>query len=91
MKKFFLAAALALTLATSSTRCLGPDNALSQYKEWNNHVTDEKWLNELNFIPGRIVAWFFWSGDMLIFNSMEFWGAENPIKPAGGQPIHVKQ
>ena len=90
MKKFFLAAALALTLATSSTSCLGPNNAFNHYNKWNNEVTDEKWLNELIFIPGSMVAGLFLWADYVIFNSMEFWGAENPISVPGGQPIHVK-
>ena len=91
MKKFFLAAAIALTLATTSTSCLGPDNAYNSYKKWNNEVTDNKWLNELIYIPGMFVGWLFHMGDQVIFNSIEFWGGKNPIDAPSGQPIHVKK
>jgi hypothetical protein len=91
MKKTFLAVALALTLATSTTSCLGPDNAYNQYKEWNNNVTDSKWWNELIFIPGSFVAGLFHFGDLVIFNSIEFWGGTNPVSAPAGQPIKVKQ
>jgi hypothetical protein len=91
MKKSLLAAALALTLAMSSTSCLGPNNAYAQYNKWNNEVTDSKWWNELIFIPGSFVASLFLWGDYVIFNSIEFWGGDNPVSAPGGQPIHVKQ
>lgn len=79
MKKTFLAAALALTLATS---CLGPNNAFNGLNNWNHKVTDNKWANEgiflvLNIIP---VYGLFYLGDIVIFNSIEFWGGKNPIE-----------
>lgn len=80
MKKSLLAAALALTVFGSS--CLGPNNAFDQYNHWNKTVTDDKWLNELIFIPGMFVAGLFYTGDIIIFNSIEFWGGDNPIPPA---------
>lgn len=84
MKKSVLAAALALTVMSSS--CLGPDNAFNNLHAWNEKVTDNKWANEgiflvLNIIP---VYGLFYFGDVVIFNSIEFWGGENPIKPSQG-------
>jgi len=81
MKKTILGAALALGLLGSS--CLGPNNAFDSLHHWNKHVTDSKWGNEgifvlLTIIPVYGVAYL---GDIIIFNSIEFWGGENPISP----------
>ena len=81
MKKFFLASACALSLLATS--CLGPNNAFNNLNHWNQHVTENKWGNEgiflvLNIIP---VYGLFYYGDILIFNSIEFWGGKNPIEP----------
>ncbi len=79
MKKSLLAGVLTLGLLGSS--CLGPNNAFDSLTHWNRHATDNKWLNELIFIPFSFVIGLGLMGDYLIFNSFEFWGAENPIDP----------
>jgi len=80
MKKSLLAAALALTML--GTSCLGPNNAFNNLNRWNQKVTDSKWANEGIFLVLNIIPvyglWYY--GDILIFNSIEFWGGENPIK-----------
>lgn len=80
MKKSLLAAALALTML--GTSCLGPNNAFNNLNKWNMKVTENKWGNEgiflvLNIIP---VYGLFYFGDIVIFNSIEFWGGSNPIE-----------
>jgi Domain of unknown function (DUF3332) len=79
MKKTFLAAALALTML--STSCLGPNNAFNGLHEWNKKVTDNKWGNEGIFLVLTILPVYglFYFGDIVIFNSIEFWGGKNPI------------
>ena len=79
MKKTLLGCALALALTTTS--CLGPNNALNNINQWNRTVTDSKWTNELIFIPASFVHMLFYMGDVIIFNSIEFWGGSNPIEP----------
>ena len=82
MKKSILAGALALSLFGSS--CLGPNNAWNQLHHWNRHVSDNKWGNEAIFVVLTIIPvyGFAYLGDILIFNSIEFWGGSNPIDPA---------
>lgn len=47
----------------------------------NREITDNKWINEILFIfPGCFVHTFAAFGDVIIFNSFEFWTDENPIK-----------
>jgi len=81
MKKTLLGAALGLSLLATS--CLGPNNAFNSLNHWNDTVTESKWANEgiflvLNIIPVYGIAYL---GDILIFNSIEFWGGENPVSP----------
>ena len=81
MKKSLLAIALTLSLVGSS--CLGPNNAFNNLHAWNEKATDGKWGNELIFAAFTIIPvyGFFYMGDILIFNSIEFWGGKNPIDP----------
>lgn len=70
---------LALLLVLT-TGCIGPNNAFDSVISWNSRATESKWWNELIFLPMSIVAEFALIGDYLIFNSIEFWGGENPIQ-----------
>jgi hypothetical protein len=81
MKKRMLAGALALSLLATS--CLGPDNLFNGLHEWNKKATDGKWGNEIIFVAFTIIPvyGFAWLGDVIIFNSFEFWGGKNPIEP----------
>ncbi len=66
------------------TSCVGPNNAFNTINTWNGRVTESKWLNELIYVGMWIVPVYeiALAADSLIFNSIEFWGAENPIKEA---------
>ena len=79
MKKFLLALACASTLF--GTSCLGPNNLFNGLNNWNGRVTEGKAWNELIFIGLNIIPvyWVALLGDRLIFNSIEWWGGENPI------------
>ena len=79
MQKTITALALAATLGTTS--CIGPDNAHDSVASWNSRVSDSKFINEVVFIGLHIVPVYQIAlfGDRLIFNSIEFWGGENPI------------
>jgi len=78
MKKVTLALILALGLGVS---CVGPYNAFNGVSSWNSRATESKWLNELIHIGLWIIPVYPLAvvGDYLIFNSIEFWGGENPI------------
>ena len=85
MRKAILATALASTLFASS--CLGPNNAQNSINNWNAELTDMNWLNEVLFIiPFAWVQGIFWLGDIVIFNTMEYWSGDNPISAPGDFP-----
>ncbi len=74
---------LATVLATGllGASCLGPNKAFNKLNDWNQKVTENKWANEavflvLNIIP---VYGFAYLADIVVFNSIEFWGGKNPM------------
>ncbi len=78
MKKLTLVFSLLLVLTTTS--CLGPNRAMNSMNSVNSELTESKWLNELLFIiPFYWVGQIALLGDVLIFNSIEWWGGDNPI------------
>lgn len=79
MKKTLLAGALGLSLFASS--CLGPNNAFNRVHHYNQNVSENRWVNEAVHVAFLIlpVYTFAWLGDVVIFNSIEWWGGENPI------------
>ena len=85
MKKAILATALASSLFVSS--CLGPNNAQNAINNWNADLTEMNWLNEVLFIiPFAWVQGIAWLGDIVIFNTIEYWSGDNPIGDPGSFP-----
>lgn len=84
MRKSFKAASLAavLLLGSLTPGCYGPFNATRNLWHWNGTIGD-KWGQELVFLALNIIPVYglFMLGDALIFNSIQFWGGDNPIKP----------
>ncbi len=83
MRKSLKTAALAgvLALASLSTACYGPFHATRNLHKWNGQVSENKWVVEIVYlIPGFIAYPLFVMGDSLIFNSIQFWGGDNPIE-----------
>ena len=74
-------ASLLLAGLLGTTGCVGPNNAFDSVSTWNSKATDSKWTNELIHIGLWIVPVYEFAllSDLLVFNSFEFWGAENPI------------
>lgn len=85
MKKALLASALTLSLIGSS--CLGPDNLYGSVKNWNAELSDQDWVNEVVFIGLTIIPVYGFAllGDIVIFNTIGYWG-ENPIGDPGQFP-----
>jgi len=79
MKKSLVA--LALTAGLLSSACLGSNNAFNNIQNWNRDMSDNKWVRQG-------VSFGFWIipvypicllADILLFNSIEYWGGDNPI------------
>ena len=80
LKKSALAGVLGLGLLATS--CLGPMNTFNNLRKWNSELTGNKWGDELVFIGLNIIPVYgiAYLGDILIFNSIEFWGGDNPVQ-----------
>lgn len=76
-------ATICVMLSTSIlfTSCLGSFSAFNGLKDWNQEITDNKFVNNLVFWALNIVPVYglFMFGDVVIFNVIEFWSGSNPI------------
>jgi len=92
MKKICISVALASTVLLSS--CIGSFSAFNKLKDWNQEATSNKFGNELIFIALWVIPVYQIAtlGDLLIFNTIEFWDGTNPIamKPGDEETQIVK-
>lgn len=79
MRKLVMCVALAA--AVLSTSCLGSFHAVSSLKQWNDGISDNKFVNNLLFWAMTIVPVYpiFVLGDVVVFNLIEFWSGSNPL------------
>ena len=86
MKSKALLGALSLSLLGSS--CLGPNNAYNSIRNWNANLTEQDWVDEVVFLGLNIVPVYglAFMGDLLIFNTIDYWAGENPISDPGPFP-----
>jgi hypothetical protein len=79
MKKLLIAGALALGLMNTS--CIGTNQAFNGIHEWNQGMSDSKWVQEGVHLALWIVPVYNFAllGDIVIFNSVEFWTGDNPL------------
>lgn len=77
--------ALALAVTASVTGCYGPFKLTKKIHKWNGEV-GEKWVNEAVFLGFVILPVYAGASllDALVFNSIEFWGGDNPIASRKG-------
>ena len=82
MKKLTGFIAGALLSAVLFSGCFGPMNASARLGTWNREI-ENRWVGEAVFLPLRIfyVYTAAFLGDLLLFNTIEFWGGKNPVDP----------
>lgn len=74
-------AAGAVAVAFVCSGCFGSFALTRKLYNWNDTVSQDKWIKELIFI---VLAWapvygLAGLGDAVVFNSIEFWTGNNPI------------
>lgn len=86
MKKTLLGLTLGLSLTL--TGCLGPNHAFNSLNTWNAGLSDMDWVNEIVFLGLFVVGVYPIAllGDVLIFNTMDYWQGNNPINVPGPFP-----
>ena len=79
--KFARVIAAAMLLSFTVQGCYGPFNLTRKLHNWNGSFENE-WVDEAVFLGLIILPVYGISAfvDALVFNSIEFWGGENPIE-----------
>lgn len=90
MKRFLLkplGVALATTSLLFSSGCMGSFTLTKKIYRWNQHVSGDRWANEIVFLVGLILPVYSLSllADGVIFNSIQWWTGSNPVAAAGQQ------
>ena len=82
----FVAVALIAASSVALSGCFGSFALTSKLHNWNGSVSDSKFVNELVFLGLCILPAYELCclGDALIFNSIEFWGGNNPVAMKAG-------
>lgn len=86
MKRKFLICSV-LSVSILSTSCLGSFSAFNSLRDWNDGLTENKFLDNLIFWALNIAFIYplFIIGDVVFFNLLEFWTGSNPIAMAEGE------
>ena len=87
-RKLVIAGVLACFM-TATTACYGPFNLTKNVYHWNSGIkgsgeVSDKWMKEFVFFGMIIVPVYMFSAllDGFIFNSIQFWSGDNPVKAA---------
>jgi hypothetical protein len=74
---------------TATTACYGPFNLTKNVYHWNSGIkgsgeVNDKWMKEFVFFGMIVVPVYMFSAllDGFIFNSIQFWSGDNPVKAA---------
>ena len=85
MRREHRATAILVAAGMLLSGCYGPFHLTRKVHAWNGTVGD-KWVNEIVFL---VCAWLPVYGiatlaDAVIFNTIEFWGGQNPVASLDG-------
>jgi len=87
LSKRIVAAIVVGSLLTVTTACYGPFNLTRNVYHWNSNIkgsgeVNEKWMKEFVFFGMIIIPVYMFSAllDAFIFNSIQFWSGDNPVK-----------
>ena len=82
-----VAAIVVASFLTVTTACYGPFNLTRNVYHWNSGIkgsgeVNDKWMKEFVFFGMIVVPVYMFSAllDAFIFNSIQFWSGDNPVK-----------
>jgi hypothetical protein len=93
LRNKIVAAIVAGSFLTVTTACFGPFNLTRNVYHWNSGIkgsgeVSDKWMKEFVFFGMIIIPVYMFATllDAFIFNSIQFWTGDNPVKgtDAGG-------
>lgn len=87
-----------VSFLTVSAGCFGPFNLTRNVYHWNSSIkgsgeVNEKWMKELVFFGMIVIPVYMFSAllDAFIFNSIQFWSGDNPIKVTQDADGHIHE
>lgn len=87
MKSTLMKSLSVVLVVITMSSCYGPFRLTCKLHQWNGEISNKKFVNELVFLGLSILPAYELCalGDVLIFNSIEFWGGKNPIAMNEGE------
>jgi Domain of unknown function (DUF3332) len=86
-----------VSFLTVTSACYGPFNLTRNVYHWNSNIkgsgeVSEKWMKEIVFFGMIVIPVYMFSAllDAFIFNSIQFWTGDNPIKVTQGSDGHIQ-
>lgn len=93
-----IASAVLAGFMTISTACYGPFNLTRNVYHWNSGVkgsgeVNDKWMKEFVFFGMIVIPVYMFSTllDAFIFNSIQFWSGDNPVKVSQDEDGRIRE
>ena len=93
-----IASCLIVSFVTVTSACYGPFNLTRNVYHWNSNIkgsgeVNDKWMKEFVFFGMIVVPVYMFSAllDAFVFNSIQFWSGDNPIKVTQNGEGHVRE
>jgi hypothetical protein len=87
-----------VSLVTAITACYGPFNMTRNVYHWNSNIkgsgqVNDKWMKEFVFFGMIVIPVYMFSAllDAFVFNAIQFWSGDNPIKLTQGPDGHIQE
>jgi hypothetical protein len=87
-----------VTCVTAITACYGPFNMTRNVYHWNSGIkgsgeVNEKWMKEIVFFGMIVIPVYMFSAllDAFVFNAIQFWTGDNPIKVTQNSDGHIHE
>ena len=89
---------VAISVMTASSGCYGPFNLTRNVYHWNSGIkgsgeVNEKWMKEIVFFGMIVIPVYMFSAllDAFVFNAIQFWSGDNPVKLTQGPDGHIQE
>jgi Domain of unknown function (DUF3332) len=93
-----IATAVIASFMSMTTACYGPFNLTRNVYHFNSGIkgsseVNEKWMKEIVFFGMIVIPVYMFSAllDAFIFNSIQFWTGDNPVKLTQGPDGHIQE
>ena len=93
-----VASAVLVGFMLSSSACYGPFNLTRNVYHWNSGIkgsgeVNDKWMKEFVFFGMIVIPVYMFSTllDAFIFNSIQFWSGDNPVKVTRDEDGRIRE